>query len=68
MILYLLILVLITENNLLDDNRLYRYEQNIQEQRSLFTTNENYNEIHNNNEEYTFENQKKIAMKLVYII
>ena len=33
---------LITENNLnlIDDNRLYRYEQNIQEQQSLFTTNE----------------------------
>ena len=48
--------LLITENNLLDDNRPYRYEQNIQEQQSLFTTNENYNENDNNNEEYTLEN------------
>ena len=48
--------LLITENNLLDDNRPYRSEQNIQEQQSLFTTNENYNENDNNNEEYTLEN------------
>ena len=48
---------LITENNLIDDNRPYRYEQNIQEQQSLFTTNENYNEIDNNNEDYALENQ-----------
>ena len=48
---------LITENNLDDDNRPYRYEQNIQEQQSLFTTNENYNENDNNKEDYTLENQ-----------
>ena len=50
---------LITENNLLDDNRPYRYEQNIQEQQSLFTTNENYNENDNNKEDYTLENQNE---------
>ena len=47
---------LITEINLNDDNRPYRYEQNIQEQQSLFTTNENYNENDNNKEDYTLEN------------
>ena len=50
---------LITENNLIDDNKPYRYEQNIQEQQSLFTTNENYNENDNNNEDYTPENQNE---------
>ena len=54
MILYLR---LITENNLIDDNRPYRYEQNSREQQSLFTTNENYEENDNNNEDYTLENQ-----------
>ena len=49
----------ITENNLLDDNRPYRYEQNIQEQQSLFITNENYKENDNKNEDYTLENQKE---------
>ena len=48
---------LITENNPNDDNRPYCYEQNIQEQQSLFTTNENYNENDNNKENYTLENQ-----------
>ena len=48
---------LITENNLIDDNRPYRYEQNSQEQQSLFIDNENYNENDNNNEDYTLENQ-----------
>ena len=43
---------LITENNLIDDNRPYRYEQNSQEQQSVFTSNENYNENDNNNEDY----------------
>ena len=43
---------LITENNLLDDNRPYRYEQYTQEQQSLFSNNEN-----NNTEGYTLENQ-----------
>ena len=50
---------LFTENNFLDDNRPYRYEQNIREQQSLFTTNENYNENDNNKEEYTLENQNE---------
>ena len=51
---------LITENNLLDDNRPYRYEQITQEQPSLFINNENYNENNNdNNEEYTLENQNE---------
>ena len=48
---------LITENSLYDDNRPYRYEQNIQEQQNLFTNNDNYNEYDKNNEEYMFENQ-----------
>ena len=48
---------LITENNLIDDNRPYRYEQNSQEQQSFFTNIENYNENVNNNEDYTLENQ-----------
>ena len=48
---------LITENNFLDDNRPYRYEQNIQEQQKLFTKNDNYNEEDDyNNEEYIPEN------------
>ena len=50
---------LITENNLVDENRPHRYEQNIQEQQSLFATNENYNENDNNNEDYTLENQNE---------
>ena len=48
-----------TENNLFDDNRPYRYEQNIQQQQSLFITNENYNENDNKNEQYTLENQNE---------
>ena len=47
---------LITENNLIDENRPYRYAQNSQEQQSLFTTNENYNENDNNNEDYAVKN------------
>ena len=50
---------LITKNNLIVDNRPYRYDQNIQEKQILFTTNENYNENDNNNEDYTLENQKE---------
>ena len=50
---------LFTENNLIDDNRRYRYEQNIQELQSLITTNENYNENDNNNEDYVLENQNE---------
>ena len=45
---------LITENKFHDDNRPYRYEQNIQEQQNLITN--------NNNEEYTFENQNENRM------
>ena len=48
-----------TENNLHDDNRPSRYEQNIQEQQNLFTNNDSYNENDNNNEEYKFENQNE---------
>ena len=51
---------LITENNFHDDNRPYRYEQNIQEQQNLITNNDNNNEEYDNNmEEYIFENQKE---------
>ena len=39
---------LITKNNLHDDNRLYRYEQNFQEQQDTFTSN-NYDEDDTNN-------------------
>ena len=48
----------ITENNFHDDQRPYRYEQNIQEQQNLFTNNI-YEEDDNNNEEYTFEIQNE---------
>ena len=50
---------LITEKNLLDDNRPYRYEQNIPKQQSLSTTNENYNENDNKNDKYTLENRNE---------
>ena len=50
---------LITENNLIDDNRPYRYDQNSQEQQILFTTNENFNGNDNNNEDYALENQNE---------
>ena len=51
---------LITENNFHDDNRPYRYEQNIQEQQNLFTNNDNDNEEDdNNNEEYILEKQNE---------
>ena len=50
---------LITENNLLDDNRPYCYEQNFQEQQNLFINNIYYNENDNNNEEYIVENQNE---------
>ena len=40
---------LIAENNLLDDNRPYCYQQNIQEQEIIFTNNNYYNENDNNN-------------------
>ena len=52
---------LITENNFHDDNRPYRFEQNIQEQLNLITNNDNNNEEDDNNkEEYIFENQNEI--------
>ena len=50
---------LITYNNLIDDNRPFRYEQNTLEQQSLFINNENYNENNNNNEEDTLENRNQ---------
>ena len=47
---------LITENNFHDDNRPYRYEQNIQEQQNLFINEDNNNEEDDNNkEEYILE-------------
>ena len=49
---------LITENNLHDDNRPSRYEQNFQEQQDIFTNN-NYDEDDTNNEEYMLENQNE---------
>ena len=52
---------LITENNLHDDYRPYRYEQNIQEQQNLLTNNDNNNKDGNNNDEYVFENQKEFC-------
>ena len=48
----------ITENNLLDDNRPYRYEQNFQEQQDIFLNN-SYDEDDTNNEEFTPENQNE---------
>ena len=50
---------LITENNLHDDNRSYRYDQKIQEQQNLFNNNDNYDEDDNNIEEYMLENQNE---------
>ena len=50
---------LITENSLHDDNRPYRYEQNVQGQQNRFTNKEIYNENDNNIEEYIFENQNE---------
>ena len=49
---------LITENNLHDDNSLYRYEQYFQEQQDIFTNN-NYDEDDTSNQEYTLENQNE---------
>ena len=49
---------LITENNLHDDNRPYRYEQNFQEQQDLFTK-DNYDEDDTNKEEHMLENQNE---------
>ena len=42
---------LITENNFHDDDRPYRFEQNVQEQQNLFTNNDNNNEEDDNNKE-----------------
>ena len=50
---------LITENNLHDDNRPSRYEQNFQEQQNLFAKNDKYDEDDINNEEYMLENQNE---------
>ena len=49
---------LITENNLHDDKRPYRYKQNSQEQQNTFTNN-NYDEDDTNNEEFMLENQNE---------
>ena len=49
---------LITENNLHDDNRPYRYEQNVQEQQDIFPNN-NYDEDDTNKEENMLENQNE---------
>ena len=56
---------LITENNLIDDNRPYRYEQKSQEQQNLFTTNENYNENDNNDDDYALENQNENRIEAI---
>ena len=58
---------LITENNLHDDNRPYRYEQNFQEKQDIFTNN-NYNKDDNNNEEYMLETKMKNVMKIWHSI
>ena len=51
---------LITENIFHDDDRQYRYKQNIQEQQNLFTINDNNKEKdNNNNEEYILENRNE---------
>ena len=51
---------LIAENNFHDDKIPSRYEQNIQEQQNLFTSNDNNNgEDDNNNEEFILENQNE---------
>ena len=50
---------LTTENNLIDDNRHDRYEQNSQDQQNLFTTNEKYNENDNKSEDDALENQNE---------
>ena len=50
---------LITENNLHDDNRPYRYGQSIQDQQNLFIHNNNYDEDDNNHEEYMLEKQNE---------
>ena len=49
---------LITENNLHDNNRPYRCEQNFQEQQNSFR-NKNFDEDDTNNEEYMPENQNE---------
>ena len=49
---------LITENNLHDDNRPYRYVQNFQEQQDI-NFNDSYDEDDTNHEEFTPENQNE---------
>ena len=61
---------LITENNLHDDIRPYRYQQNIQEQQeqqNQYTNTDNYDEHDNNNEEYMLENQTENRNKSLAI-
>ena len=51
---------LFKENNFLDDNRQYRYEQNTQEPQNLFINNDKNNEEDdNNNEECILETQNE---------
>ena len=57
---------LITENDFHDDNRPYRYEQNIQEQQNLFTNNDNNNEEDDkNNEEYILEDENENRIEYI---
>ena len=55
---------LITEQNLHDDNRPHRYEQNLQEQQDIFINN-NDNEEDNNNEEYKLDQNENRKEKTV---
>ena len=60
---------LITENNLHDDNRPYRYEQKIQEQQNLFTNNDNYNDNYKTiiiMKNTFLKTKMKIAMKILH--
>ena len=49
---------LLTENNLHDDNRPYRYEHNFQEQQDI-NFNNNYDEDDTNNKDFTPQNQNE---------
>ena len=56
---------LITETNFHDDNRPYRYEQNIQEQQNLFTNIDNDNEEDDNNNN---KEAPKVFHVLIYLL
>ena len=58
---------LITENNLHDDNRPYRYEQILQEQQDTFM-NKNNDEEDNNNEEYILNQNENRNDNMVLIV